>query len=302
MKRIEPIEWLRGIAALWVFGYHANLLTMSGKYFDRPSVGSIAEWGHHGVEVFFVLSGFVMAVSVPRTARNDWQGLRRYAVRRIFRIFPAYLVVFVPLTVVAFVTGLGTPTSGSVSDFVLANALLLPRDDQTSFVPIVAWTLVHELMFYAVFALAFVRRWLAIGALGMWGGLCLAAHLTGTPQGWQMQLSLLNLLFLAGVALAQVAGDRIGSPRVGHRLWTAPLSILGRWSYGLYLVHYPVLVAIAMALTKLGWPAWAMWILGFIVSLGAAGTLYLLVEKPGIKAGKRLSAMSDSNIRPATGE
>lgn len=51
-----------------MFGYHANLLTTSGKYFDRQSVGSISEWGHHVVEVLFVISGFVMAVPVPRDA------------------------------------------------------------------------------------------------------------------------------------------------------------------------------------------------------------------------------------------
>lgn len=116
-----------------------------------------------------------------------------------------------------------------------------------------------------------------------------------------MQLSLLNLSFLAGVAFFEVAPDRPGSPRIGHRVWI-PLSILARWSYGLYLVHYPDLFATAMELTSLAWPTWATWILGFAVSLGATGTLYHLVEKPGIRAGKRFLAMTGRAIRSATSE
>lgn len=154
----------------------------------------------------------------------------------------------------ALTTGLGAPVSGNASEFVPGNALLLPCDDQTSFVPIVAWTLVHVLMFYAY------SHWRPSGVrwrsvCWVCGARCLAAFLFGTHQGWQMQLSLLNLLFLAGVAFAEIAPDRPGSPRVGHRVWTIPLSIPGRWSYGLYLVHYSDLVAAAVALTGVAWLA-----------------------------------------------
>ncbi len=201
--RSEAVDWLRGVAALWVLSYHANLIVQSSRYFSGASLGHWAEVGHRGVELFFVISGFVMAAAMPARGRCDWQGLRGYAVRRIFRIFPAYVAVFAPLAVLGLLTGLGAPETGSIRDNLLKNLLLLPRDDLTTYVPIVAWTLTHELMFYAVLASAYISRRVAVGLLLLWGGGCLAFHLAGAiPPGWQMQLSLLNLFFIAGVAAA----------------------------------------------------------------------------------------------------
>lgn len=38
-RRVEAIEWLRGLAALWVLAYHVNQLVISDKYFGAESMG-----------------------------------------------------------------------------------------------------------------------------------------------------------------------------------------------------------------------------------------------------------------------
>lgn len=288
-KRIEALDWLRGLSALWVFSYHANVVTTSSKYFDAPSLGNWAEAGHHGVELFFVISGFVMAVTVPTDAHNDWKGMRGYAVRRVFRVFPTYLVVFLPLAALALVTGLGAPVTGTVEGYLASNILLLPRDDATSYVPVVAWTLTHEAMFYGVFALAYLRRRVATGALLAWAAACVFFEMRGMPVGWKMQLSALNLYFLLGVALASLDRSAPLLSKIPSGLWTAPLSWLGERSYGLYLVHYPLLIATGMVLVRTGVDVWALAPVSLILSLVVADALHRFVERPGIAMGHSLT-------------
>lgn len=342
--RLVGLDWLRGVAALWVFVYHFNVTIQKPKYFAAESMGPLAELGYHGVDLFFVLSGFVMAASTPTAARNDLSGMRNFFIRRIMRVFPAYIAVTVPLMMVAVLTGIGAPDSTPLdARLVVSNLLLLPRDDLTSFVPVVAWTLTHELMFYLLFSLTFVSRRLALSALVVWSVLSIATYVMGgPPSGWVMQLSVLNVYFLAGVLTYHL------SARFGGRRWVAgaaslaflgaagwlesttalagtsrtvlqaicygaaftlmifavarlagrtglaarALDALGRQSYSIYLVHYPIIVIVAMLLATARSPALGP--LAFLLSL--AGTLaasliiYRLIEQPAIAWGRRLTA------------
>lgn len=340
-RRIEAVDWLRGIAALWVLSYHANLILQSPKYFDGPSLGHWAEIGYRGVELFFVISGFVMAATVPTDARNDWQGMRGYASRRLFRIFPAYIAVFVPLALVGLLTGLAAPNTGTIESNLIPNVLLLPRDDVTTYIPVVAWTLTHELMFYAIFATAYIRRSLAILLLILWAGGCMAFDVIGAvPSGWQMQLSVLNLYFLVGVAAARLKvtpvpllavvicaagatgwaillddpivkvdlGKRTALYMIGFgalvvlatrlspataKAWHAPLRLLGRQSYSIYLVHYPIIVAVAMTLKGFDVGESLLLPMIAILTLGVSWSVHLLVEEPGIRLGERIGSRTN---------
>ncbi|MGB5078774.1 MAG: acyltransferase [Sphingorhabdus sp.] len=117
-SRVVGLDWLRGLAALWVVLHHVDITIQKAKYFDAPSMGVFAEAGYRGVELFFVLSGFVMAASTPVNARFDFGGMGRFLTRRVLRIFPAYLCVFLALYLVAVFTGQGAPESGMVGTFV----------------------------------------------------------------------------------------------------------------------------------------------------------------------------------------
>ena len=138
-----------------------------GSFFTGHTVARGAlKSGFHGVEYFFVLSGFVI---YSAHAQDIWcpDRLLNYLNRRFLRIFPPYwlalslVLLFIPIT--------GPP--GSLDPAELArNVFLLPRAavDYPYVTP--AWTLHYELCFYAAFCLLIVLPSVLGGALFVaWG-------------------------------------------------------------------------------------------------------------------------------------
>ncbi len=86
-QRLRGLDALRGLAALSVvlFHYTTAYEIHFGPYPSRPLL--FFPNGHFGVELFFCISGFVILGTIERTA-----GLRRFAIARFARIYPAYFV------------------------------------------------------------------------------------------------------------------------------------------------------------------------------------------------------------------
>jgi peptidoglycan/LPS O-acetylase OafA/YrhL len=99
MKRLEALEGLRGYAVILVFLVHSCGLVAArvhGVDPDRVSIHSLSGGAavlqfffrsHYGVDLFFVLSGLLMA----DIAARRWPGTRAFLGRRALRIYPAYL-------------------------------------------------------------------------------------------------------------------------------------------------------------------------------------------------------------------
>jgi peptidoglycan/LPS O-acetylase OafA/YrhL len=145
-KRFVLLDFYRFIAALGVFIFHL-------KNIDK---GISPAWnGSYGlfVDMFFILSGFVISYSYPATST----GLRsyvRFLVRRIARIYPLHLLTLLIFAVLALV-GISGPTShASWLDF-LHNLLLVQAwgvTDHLSFNS-PAWSISAELFCYVLFPL-----------------------------------------------------------------------------------------------------------------------------------------------------
>ncbi|KYK48843.1 acyltransferase [Bradyrhizobium sp. 191] len=145
-KRFVLLDFYRFIAALGVFIFHL-------KNIDK---GISPVWnGSYGlfVDMFFILSGFVISYSYPATST----GLRtyvRFLVRRIARIYPLHLLTLLIFAVLALV-GISGPTShASWLDF-LHNLLLVQAwgvTDHLSFNS-PAWSISAELFCYVLFPL-----------------------------------------------------------------------------------------------------------------------------------------------------
>ena len=118
------------------------------------------------------------------------------------RVFLAYLPISLALIALyAWLPGFSASADRGYS--LLSSLLLIPADGPPALS--VVWTLVHELMFYAVFLLYFLRkRWLVVGLLA-WAVLIVASQPVHAPTNWlRYPLSVLNMEFMLGVLSAWV--------------------------------------------------------------------------------------------------
>lgn len=168
VKRRAEIQWLRALAAVEIIIVHSDLLT---KHFsDYRIVTSFLHrpLGGIGVELFFVVSGFVICTSIPASV-TSWQFFRS----RILRLYPMYWF-FTTLVLVVYFANSDWRLSNFELSFpsLLKSYLILP---QSGF-PIlgVGWTLEHEMMFYA-----FVAIFMLIWKFEIYGKLAVAWWLAG---------------------------------------------------------------------------------------------------------------------------
>lgn len=161
------VQTLRFVAAMLVVLTHATgmvsqrILHMEGDHFWVP--------GMAGVDLFFVISGFVMAVS-SRSLIGRPSAWKTFIIRRIIRIVPLYWIATtlkVGLVLALPALALNTPISTWA---VIASYLFIPTFDNTgNFIfPVlkVGWTLNYEMLFYILFALALFLRQPAVWFTG----------------------------------------------------------------------------------------------------------------------------------------
>lgn len=200
--QLQGIEAARGIAAALVVVYHAAR-HLDGNGLGLPWMGGIERFGHAGVDFFFVLSGFIILFAHWDDLGRP-SALPRYAERRATRIYPLYWPV---LAVYLAMASLGAREIDASATSLLANVLLLPTAQE----PIlgVAWTLQHEMLFYAAFAVLLVSRSLGPVLLTGWLGVVLAVAagwIEPLAGGWgRVALSAYNLQFALGMLAAWVA-------------------------------------------------------------------------------------------------
>ena len=152
--RIGTIELLRGLAALSVAVAHSDSLIGGNPDLPFGRWHSYAMPGTAGVEFFFVLSGFVMAVAHRQDLAQGGR-IGRFLWRRFCRIYPLYWFVLAFPLWRFWGAPLLTP------DAILAWLSLLPiRQDNLL---VVAWTLRQEVTFYLMLALCLIPhigRWI----------------------------------------------------------------------------------------------------------------------------------------------
>lgn len=211
VQKYEGVQALRFVAAL------AVVVTHSTFYASERLDSSLFVWlqGASGVDIFFVISGFVIVVSSQR--ETGWIGFGDFLYRRGIRILPPYWVA----TTINLLVLIALPqlVLHSTLDWgvVLRSYLLIPDlnpDGKVEPLLGVGWTLYFETFFYLAFALA-----LSIGASPIWSvaGLMLLAAASSLWRGseWPPYLVYLNpivLEFVVGMLIARFA-----------RVWAAPL-------------------------------------------------------------------------------
>jgi exopolysaccharide production protein ExoZ len=155
----DSIQYLRGLAALMIVAYHV-----------RPRLermgwdGYWPEWLGCGVDIFFVISGFIMWVTTYERSMTPID----FMLRRFLRIAPLYYAV-TALTILLMVVAPKLAVSGYLDlTHIIASFAFFPTIHPVlnTFSPVLpqGWTLNYEMEFYALFALALLlpetlRRW-----------------------------------------------------------------------------------------------------------------------------------------------
>ena len=216
------IQVLRGVAALMVV-FHHYVGTAVERGFAIVGLEHAAV-GNAGVDIFFVISGFIMEYTVgARVFQSGERG--KFLSRRMARILPLYWV----LTLTAF--GIATYLPFIVNSTTSARQLmyslvLLPDGAVGSYVLPLAWTLTFEMYFYLLFAamLALSAWWRMFGlALVFAPALLVPESVSGQNVITGTLLNPILFEFLAGVLLARL----LISGREIHRYACMALVLIG---------------------------------------------------------------------------
>ena len=155
--RLDWLDALRGWAALVVVLFHLGPVVIGAD--AHMAVFRVIDLGKYGVLLFFLVSGYVIPMSLERHG-----SLRRFWIGRLFRIYPAYLAAIALLVVVTadVPAVLRTETVSSV----LGHATMLsdPLGLRGALRPF--WTLSYEMVFYLVVSGLFAWRLHRHSALG----------------------------------------------------------------------------------------------------------------------------------------
>ncbi|MBU6140105.1 MAG: acyltransferase [Proteobacteria bacterium] len=259
VKKINLIQFFRAVAALMVLVVHI------GDYF----IPIETKTGVYGVDIFFVISGFIMA----HLHHDKVEPVRRFFIKRFIRIYPIYIEC---LIVGILVHGL--------ANFDIAGDLLFlspEPEHRREMILDVAWTLSYEIWFYLIFALSML-----IFGRKFYFGIFLFCLATFFRQSDSVFLSAYNYEFCFGAFLCLFF--RNGIAELDLKLKIPPsMILLGEASYSLYLLHQPLL-------TKLGrflhgftdsdlWVINAFWYLVLIAAIIAISVAnHLFVERPTI--------------------
>ena len=166
-----------------------------------PIFGYRFEIGAIGVDIFFVISGFVMWITVCNSSAVE------FILRRVYRIAPLYWIVTI-LTSVIGIAGISFGAQPTWIEFLKSILFIAYSNPEQGdrVVPIVGvgWTLNLEMMFYAIFAssIAFAGRYRFLFVAVTLVGILISAELTNhrsTILGFYGQSIILE--FLAGMAI-----------------------------------------------------------------------------------------------------
>lgn len=225
-EKILVLQAGRGLAAFAVVLFHANIV-YAQHFADGVRPYPILSLGSVGVEYFFVLSGLIMTL-VHRGDLGAPGRLGHYLRSRLVRIFPIYWIVLTLLLVGGFAMNRAEESLTGPASYVRAY-LLMPFEGESPLTA--AWTLSHELLFYAVFALAILNRRFGFAVIAIWTLACAVAtagYLTGLLAlsfPLSFLFSVYNVFFAFGIVSALVFRS-VSLPGAGGLLGLGTLAFL----------------------------------------------------------------------------
>lgn len=243
--QFRSVQALRAVAALMVVMFH---VTQSAWVI-----------GAAGVDIFFVISGFIMGTIGLKEKPAEFMG------KRLIRVVPLYWGMTIAMCMAALVPGLFANFSPDAG-MLIKSLLFIPFSDaEGNLFPlmVVGWTLNYEMFFYAVFALGLWLRkplLLCFAVMGLLAAIAFIWHPTADIPRFYLNPILLE--FAAGLAFSQWL---LRLPR-----WLGPVFLLAGLAafamvaglksdgglYRLFVWGLPAMLVVAGAILtekKIGW-------------------------------------------------
>lgn len=224
-RTLYSVQAYRGIAALLVVLFHTTQF-VSHKYGVAP-LGGFFFFGFAGLHLFFVLSGYIIYV-IHRPDIGRPGRVLNFARKRLVRIYPTYWAI---LAIYAI-----SPLLQGKLDFsgLFRNAALFGEMPHRFVVP-TAWTLWHEMTFYAFFGLMILAGRRGYLLLAAWFIVIVLVQVFSLNTRFPVATHPFDLLFFMGLAIAALS-FRLRRSRHGSRVATALCAggALGFGILGLY--------------------------------------------------------------------
>ncbi len=307
------IESLRAIAALMVMVFHfISFADINGPLIANESVRKYSEFGAQGVELFYIISGFVIYYSLTNSSFG-FKHYPKYLLKRISRIFPPFWGTIFLICLVPFIWK--WPFSYELNELLQNATLTIDLFKQYNWMNPIFQTLKVEFLFYIIIGLLAVLM-----KKNNWSyGVIVFVSLVGTYYYHSIDLVHNVPFFLIGIACCQIYKSRqlilnysliaacmlflflvfpmddvvISIIGVVFLIW---IPITNRWvekigqfSYSIYLTHgFSGGMFLLYCKNHVDWNPWVCIILAIIGALVFAFCYYWLVEKRAISWSKRI--------------
>lgn len=150
---IYNIQILRAIAALMVVAFHtvgtSEKYSLSTDFFYKVDV-----WGPSGVDIFFVISGFIMVYIQCKKQRSSIQ----FLIDRVERIVPLYWFLTLSLAILVLLLPSAFNSREFNLGFLLDSLFFINFISDVEPIVYVGWTLEYEMLFYLVFGLSLIIK------------------------------------------------------------------------------------------------------------------------------------------------
>jgi peptidoglycan/LPS O-acetylase OafA/YrhL len=320
--KLVSIEVLRGLASILVCFFHFTHGDMkfvgTSKLFQ-----SFFTNGWIGVEMFFVISGFVIPYSLVKSNYN-FSSFRQFMSKRILRIEPPYVVSIILVIILGYLSSMAPGFKGQPfhcdSGQFLAHFVYLTEHVNYQWIQPVYWTLEIEFHYYLFIGLILPFLWknktsffLGISFFLLSGhlidftifkyadffslGMIAAAYQLGKIKihyFWTFfLLIMISMVFESQGVLMISAGVITTFCILFLKFSNRVFLFLGQISYSLYLIHVPIggrVINLGSRFADKDWEIWCVLFVAILVSLISAWLFNKLIEKPSQKLSYYLSS------------
>lgn len=312
MNKLGVIELLRGIAALFVclfhFG-HSNIKFVGSSHFFKD----VFSFGWVGVEMFFVISGFIIPYSMLKSNYRI-KYFFKFLIKRIIRIEPPYIVSIILVLTLGILSTLSVYYKGSAQQIdviqIISHLFYLTEHLGFEWLQPVYWTLEIEFHFYILIALLLPLIWkskyILITAIFVFcltqsfipltifkfssyfafGLIGLGYKLEKTTKIESLILIIIIviwLIYLGQPWVMMVASVSTVLAIMFLKIHSKYIDYLGKISFSLYLIHVPIggrVINFLGRYAKTELSVWMSLVLALIITFGFSWVFYKIIEKP----------------------